>query len=1171
VFCEWEQGNNIPRLKKVVLPHQHLTHIFQYDDHDCARIHILQGNLTGEPTVTEQQYTIATTFNDEYWPIARIEDNGKKTQYSYEGKTRIIESNSNDTVRRIFEIDDVLEEVTIDDLSISAPATQTKRHWKKTYIDRAGSSTKMSIFIGTSLGDDEYHLRREEYINSEDGDAPVHIFDSENLELFPFKKAVYSNDNALLAVLGYPDFDQLDHDPMIPLSVTYTSRQTPATIIYTNGKQKQLRYFPDGQLRSIIYPDGSTACFEKDCFGRKLQCLYYPRGATEPIIRTYRYEGFSLIEFEDSPGYTYSISKDLFNRPIEFHQSYQGSCIQRIRIACDGLNRIVALDATGKTRYQKQYDYQETGAIFKQDLFQDVGTCSHIAEYFNEQGALLKRNIGDTSYIYDDCGRVARIEKNGILLVTKEYQCRDGLVEETSRFTGQGHLVEVRQPTGQLVNRSWYDGNAKILLTESLLTTDDKGSIKLQQKTASETREFEWRMGANQRLQEVIGPNNRHTSYTYDAQNRLISQKNTNACAICYEYEGDRLTRMYAQDGSLDYTYSYDTLGRIVEITDTIAQKTVHRKFDLIGRIIMDGETDCSCMVDYTPSGDIKSIILPDSSTIMYDDRSVTRSTTFIWKACLGSPKKTVSQSTYTTDPLNQLVQEQGDVSYSYSFDFFGRPVQQLQDASFDEDGNCTSIQEPVSERLFTYDALGRLKRCEYDGHTEEYRYDGLGRLSEIKTDKVLTKVIHLDTMDLGSIRKGKIQELRILHPRTKELLYLEMGERHYQVALDANGSIVALYDTIRNSISHMYSYTAFGTCVSKTSPKEQKPFLSYRFYGKRLLPLAKCYDFGPRRLNPQLLRWLEADPLGVVDTVDDRIFCRNNPTIFSDSTGLFPQTKDFADFTQPIFSSIQQMISNTYRSITFASHRLDWIMEIRSQYETLFFSIMGRSWLRLMGYNLDPTSEETTGQGSLPQKARVTVINGILNGVLEAQRMARIVSQLHGNIPVYYVYSATHGFAGDILRGTFYKVGIVSEQSKILIKLWRRLIKEMGGINGGGVIWHYAHSLGATDTATALARLDPEERSMLRVATFGSPTILEADACAKVDNYISVHDAVPCLDPIRYFLALRNHDPHVHFLPSNTPPLVDHGFSGNTYRTVLTILGKEFQDEFLYQTSTPR
>jgi RHS repeat-associated protein len=1168
IFCEWEMGTNIRRLKRVHVPQQLLTHTFEYDENDCAHIHRIQGNLTGESTESEQQYQTTTIFTDQHWPCLSIDANGKRTEYYYTEKTRITESDPNTTIKRRFIADEAIEEEIIEDESSFLQNSEVPRRWKKNFASTDGSTTQITILDGMSVGDDDFILRREEYTNEEDGDGPSQIFDAEDHELFPSKKEIDANDETLLMLLGTPDFDQLDDNLLIPASVTYTSRQTPSTITYTNGKQKQLRYFSDGQLQSIVYPNGSKVFFERDSFGRKLKSLYYPHGATEPVQRVYRYEGLSLIEFEDSPGYSYRITKDHFNLPLEFCQFYQGSCIQKVQIICDGLERIISLNASGKYRYQKQYEYGQTCTIFKHVLFQENGMSTCITETFDDSGILLERHIGEISYIFDQSGRIVRIEKNGIPTVMKEYHLQDGLVEETSHFSDKGKLVEVREASGKLTSRTWYDRESTIILKESLIPIDEYGSTQLRQETASKSREIEWHIGANRHLKEIVGPDNRYTTYNYDTHNRLIFQNTRSTCGIHYEYEHDRLVRLCAEDGSLDYRYGYDELGRIVEITDALIHTTVHREFDSFGRLMVDGETDCRCAISQTPSGEIQTIALPDSSQIVYDTVSITRTGGKNWQAPLSSPKKSTSQSTYTFDSMGQLVQEQGNTSCSYSFDPFGKPLKQLLKAAFDGDGNCISMQEAPSTRHFSYDALGRLSRCDYDGHNENYRYDGLSRLTEITTDGVVTKVIRFDNLDLGSISGGKLQELRLIHPRTKELLYLEMRNRHYQVEIDSNDSIVALYGYGRDCISHMYAYTAFGTCIPKADPNTQKPFLSYRFCGKRLLPLANCYDFGPRRLHPELQRWLEADPLGITDTVDDRIFCRNNPTVFRDQTGLFPKIIDFDAYSESLLSSFEQMVSSTYKSLTFAKHHLDWIMEMRTQYETVFFTLVGRTWLQLMGFNLDPTAEEVAGVGDGPKKARITLINGILNGSLEAQRSAHNISKLHGNVPVYYVYSATQGFAGDLLRGTCYKLGVVSKQAKILVNLWRKLIQEMGGPTAGGVIWHYAHSLGATDTANALSFLTPEEKSVIRVATFGSPTILDADACAKVDNYISVNDGVPYLDPIRYVIALRQHQPHVHFLHSNTYPLMDHMFSGNTYREVLNILGQEFQDEFLQSNS---
>jgi hypothetical protein len=143
-------------------------------------------------------------------------------------------------------------------------------------------------------------------------------------------------------------------------------------------------------------------------------------------------------------------------------------------------------------------------------------------------------------------------------------------------------------------------------------------------------------------------------------------------------------------------------------------------------------------------------------------------------------------------------------------------------------------------------------------------------------------------------------------------------------------------------------------------------------------------------------------------------------------------------------------------------------------------------------------------------------------------------------------------------------KAGFTSEPTKMLVSLWKTLIDEMGGVDGGGTIIHYAHSIGATDTLNALALLTPEERKLNRVVTFGSPTLIEEGICGKADNYISEKDVVPSLDRRSYAAAKEGKIPNIHFLPSDSAWPVDHLLGGKTYRSVLETLGQQVQEEFL-------
>ena len=197
--------------------------------------------------------------------------------------------------------------------------------------------------------------------------------------------------------------------------------------------------------------------------------------------------------------------------------------------------------------------------------------------------------------------------------------------------------------------------------------------------------------------------------------------------------------------------------------------------------------------------------------------------------------------------------------------------------------------------------------------------------------------------------------------------------------------------------------------------------------------------------------------------------------------------------------------------------------------------------------------------------KVKLTAINGILNlkGNLEAT--IDQISQAHGNNQIYYVYRPTEGWTRDIYGCVFAKMGFVSPSAQALADLWRRLIKDMGGANGGGTIVHYAHSIGSTDTLVAGTLLTPEERAMIHVVAIGSPSLYPHDTGFKSIKIIaSVRDFVAFIglvgDPIRYANAVYDQDNHIQFVGTHWGiPIIDHLLSFDAYREIIENLGEEF------------
>ena len=754
----------------------------------------------------------------------------------------------------------------------------------------------------------------------------------------------------------------------------------------------------------------------------------------------------------------------------------------------------------------------------------------------------------------------------------------------TTTSDGRSRVVEERSRSGLFHERLWIGAEGQRILQESLTSIDPFGSAELHQTSEGRERTISWQVGENGHLMTVQGISSA-VFYKYDASGRCTAKHTSGNRNIEYKWDDlDRLAEMYSPDGSVDYLFSYDNKNRICSIYDAVTGHTVTRTFDGHDRLTSDGEDGATVRVTYDNAGLIEKLGLPDGSALRYhSDGLIQRvGSDLLWDVQHPGHQcqETLENqevlwhndplgswgSFFEYDELNQLQSESGEWNQTYGFDPFGQSAQAASGA-YDDDGNLCQFQGKDNSWSYTYDALGRLSSASCADRQEAYRYDGFGRLVEIVSNGLSKRLCWFDEKDIGTMVDNKVVELLAPSSDGRRPMVVETEGKVFSVIADNHGSIIALLDVDSGEPVEVYRYSAFGHIHaygrSEQEPLE-KPSCPWLYCGKRWLAMAQAYDFGARRYLLQTLRWAERDPLGLVDTPDDRVYVRNNPVAFDDPAGLFPKLMSWSDLADSVSMAVHTVSENMYKSLTFAKQRLDWLLDVRSTYEDLFFELLGQNWVRLIGYNPDPSDRGTYGGPDTNLKIRITLINGILNGAPEAEENAVMVSSTHGNIPVHFIYAATEGFASDIVWACFAKAGVVSRQAKMLASLWKELIQEMGGPEGGGVILHYAHSLGATDTLNALQRLEPAERQCIRIATFGASTLIEDGVCAQVDNYVSLKDGVPVLDLSRYYKGGTN----IHFIPSDIAFPLDHPFCGKTYRTIIEMLGQKIQEEFLLSQS---
>ncbi|MCB1119368.1 MAG: hypothetical protein KDK65_05355, partial [Chlamydiia bacterium] len=522
-----------------------------------------------------------------------------------------------------------------------------------------------------------------------------------------------------------------------------------------------------------------------------------------------------------------------------------------------------------------------------------------------------------------------------------------------------------------------------------------------------------------------------------------------------------------------------------------------------------------------------------------------TRKTTFDLMGRLAS-EEGVKTETYSYDQLGNRNQETAPCTYDaknqllqqgnhhFRYDAAGNCIQSDETHyAYDPLGRLVSVTLPNGERItYTYDAFHRRISQTHQGQTEHFLYDG--------------------DHDIGSCtRSGNPLTLRILEQGERSVA-LELNGQLFVPIHDLMGSIACLVDPKTKQVAETYRYSAFGETTSYTH--QPLPYNPWRFAAKRSDHHTGLIHFGRRDYAPAQGRWMTLDPLGFCDGPNRYLFVNNQPTELTDLFGHFA-IRPYWQATTQWASHMFALIQNT----TFYHNCIDQIEDLGEKF-------LEESFLTLMGYYQLGNETGVFGSGEISDRVRVTFINGILTLPDMFERTVAELSRCHGDINVHYVYRGTGGWSDDMIRSVLARWGFESPEAEMLVLQWRTLIAEMGGVNGGGVIYHYAHSLGGSLSEQAYLQLTPEEQKMIHIFTFGSPTLLQKkNEHDKFTNYVSVRDGVCYLDPITYVRAWMHRCHEVIFVgDSKGPPIVDHLFFNATYRSIWLTLGKQFREKYL-------
>lgn len=1074
------------------------------------------------------------------------------------------------------------------------------------------------------------------------GNATYYTYDALNRLIETRLPAVLDGDEKVISPtekVAYDHFDRVVAQTDSQGRTTHTSYNgwgKPVQVSYPDGSKESYIYNLDGTLYKSIDKEGNVTLYERDFLARiTYKGVFSSKG--ELIAETHNsYNANHLTSTTDHNGnstiYTYNASGDLISK---IYQTPEKSLVTEYTYDAEGqVKTTQQWYGEGADEYTLTNTLRDSNGEIIETWTTD-GAGERISEFQKEESTKSKPHISyDTDYI----------NSRGQHVLTKTITDTTGTITEIIHDAlGRAEMVITKDPYGEEI-------------AKREIRYDAVGN-KVREIHQREGAPFiiAWEYSLENRLEAVTeglgSPQQKRTTYSYDSHGRLITLTKPNGTTLAHSYtEKGQLAQLTSSDGTIDYTYSYDTEGRLTQVYDTINGRQTHRQYTSEGQLAFEIlGNDLELSTHYDQLGRPTQKFLPDGSGITYSYER-TRLSAIHREDNAGNLLYTHRYTRYNTQgqvTKAEMIGELGTINTSYdehhriqgittpfwSEDMAYNDVGQLTEAiindaggttpySYHYDAQCQLTEETgAHNNTFAYDALyNRTEEngvqhtidemnqllsagktdCSYDGNgnlvkmregstTTEFHYDALDRVTEVLRNgewiasysydafhRRLTKETADETLrflydndhEIGAVdASGALKELRILGKglgaEIGAAVAIEIEGATYAPLHDHRGNISTLIAIATGAVTEYTRYSAFGEmqCFDGEGNPLLKPLSPWTFSGKRYDAETGFVYFGKRYYAPTLGRWISRDPLGFADSPNRFAYGCNDPINTLDLYGLF----SFSDLWDSIVSFFETVAEVVSQFVDTLKNQVSYEDYIRSDVEKAGMDTIGWVFLLLVGFYDDTSGAGVYGEGEFNDKLRITMINGILNTRSYYIRGLELLSETHGGINVHYVFHATQGWTWDILNALRSKLGFVTPEAHYLAQTWRTMIEEMGGVDSGGLIIHYAHSLGGVDTYAAGMLLTPEERKMIRVITIASAKMIPDDCgFESVQNYISKKDFVYLVDPIGLLLHLFAEDSNTTFLGAfDSIPFIDHALEVDTYVQIIKILGQQFLDEY--------
>ena len=679
-------------------------------------------------------------------------------------------------------------------------------------------------------------------------------------------------------------------------------------ISYTDvlGRTTATTYDFDGNKTSETHPDGGVTEWVWDAEGRKIGEID-PSGATQTwiydgagqLIEAIDRDGNSTLSTWDDDGNLVAETDALGNVTTHTYDAIGNRLSTTDPLgntttwtyACTGH----VLSITSPTGTTTEYTWDAEGR--KTQAVRGVGTAVEVIEtwVYDDDGHVIQKTAGDGSswsYTYDLLGNIASVidplgqvstytwTPSGKMLSSTDADGRT----TTYTYDGRGNRTSRTSPSGLVTTWAYDLGGRMTSMTDPAgdVTTyvhDDLDQLIQTTYPDGVVETTTWDAAGNKTSVDLDGAT---TTYSWDPNRRRIGQVNPDGSDLLWTWNArGQLLEVTGTAAGLSHqiTRTYDAAGRLDTVNDGV--HSVSYGYDAAGRRTLEARSNgTTSSWSYDDLGRLTDIEHLDPGGVVLASFAYTLDVT---GNRIALDEADGSHVDWVYDGAGRLIAETrtgtGAQAASWTYDAAGNRLSQTIDGAttnwaYDSDGRLIDD----GERLFTWDAAGRLATIDDGTDYDIHLRDGRGKLVGIDRNGSLLVEYDYDAEGNRVYRSDGVDEEHFLvdaagplnrvlletdglggalatHTYGDELLIQERGDVRWYLK-DGQGSVRALTDNA-SALTDNYTYDAWGNGLDALGNSDN----AYRYTGEHLDPLTGFYYLRARYLDPSSGRFLSEDP----------------------------------------------------------------------------------------------------------------------------------------------------------------------------------------------------------------------------------------------------------------------------------------------------------------------